>query len=538
MPNERTRRARRGLTLAVLVATAASTSVARADEPRQANEPATLAEPGEVTDVIDAFDGDDAFDLHFTLGFQQSWKSAKIRRETYIGDASNPGLSTGGYTAATMNVASYEERTSRLNLRADFGIYKDIAVYLRMPIVLSNTRSLGGLAGSDSPSVMPYTLGGGPGEQLFSLPFKSPQRSGIEYLALGVDFSIMNQMRDATKPTWVFGLEGRFSVSEPMHACNDAPTSGQVGCAYPSDINRNGVSDGNDVLAAAGAIGDVPSNVGKLEGSFSGQRSPGISRGTTALEAHTMMSKRIRYVEPYGGFRAIFEFPTASSDFGATDLRGSIVNHPPMQGFIILGTQVIPWENREQFQRVSFDFRFTGSYRSEGRDYSELFDALGSSSAGSLRRPNFADYRANPSYDPTCVPGGGRVCEPASIVNPASQKVYFTGITDVQAFGTFNLSTSVTWQAAQYIKFQLGGGFTHEQSHYVASDQACNPDFAQSDRGQSGPCHTDTALKVGNTPVTGVPNPNYRPTINVPGRRFKVDDINLWDAWINAIVMF
>ena len=49
-----------------------------------------------------------------------------------------------------MNVAKYDETTSRLNTRADIGLYHDIALYLRMPIILSNDRKLSDLNGSAS----------------------------------------------------------------------------------------------------------------------------------------------------------------------------------------------------------------------------------------------------------------------------------------------------------------------------------------------------------------------------------------------------
>ncbi len=498
---------------------------AHADEPRLAREPHILADPGEVTDVVDAFDDDDPFDLHVTLGFQQTWKHATIRRESYVGNTANPLLSTGGFTAGTQNVGEYTETTSRLNTRVDIGIYRDIALYLRMPIILSNSRAIDDLGGSQR--MQGVVLAGAPGEQLFNLPFRSPQRSGIDYLAVGADFALLNQARDATKPTWTIGAEGRFSIGEPMHACTDTPKAGQVGCAYPSDINRNGTRDANSALDPSGV--DTSYSGSQLEGQFAGSRSAGVSRGTNAIEVHTLLSKRIKYVEPYGGFRMLAEFAQGRSDFGATDLKGSVVNHPPLQGWMVLGLQVIPWEQREQFQRLTFDFRFTGAYRSEGRDYSELFDALGSSSAASLRRPNFASYQRN--TDPAT---SGTY---SSVVAPGSQKIYFTGITDVAPYGTFQLSTSMTWQAGEYIKFQVGAGWTHEQSHYLSLDQPCNPDF-KDDVGQSGPCKTASKLAVGGQTVTGIPNPNHRPTISLPGNRFLVDGSNLWDAWISGIVMF
>jgi hypothetical protein len=494
---------------------------AAADEPRKVTEPHVLAEPTEITQVADAFDDFDVFDLHISLGYQYTSKSAKIFRESFI---AQPGLAMGGYTSNSMNVAEYAETTHRLNTRAEIGIFKDIALVFRVPIILKNERELKGLDGSEAQQSA--ILQGAPGEQLFQLPFKSPPRSGVEYLAVGLDLGIMNQARDFTKPTWVFGLEGRFDVSEPMHACNEN-TGGlnqagpQVKCAHPSDVNRNGIP---------GELFTDISGPANLEGNQSGEREPGVSRGVTGLEVHTYLSKRIKYIEPYGGVKALFEFQNDSSDYGQTDLKGSLVNHPPLVGTMILGMAVIPWEIRDAFQRVTLDFRFEGSYYTEGRDYSELFDALGSSDARSLRRPNFAEYRGN--VDPAT---GTLDATNPSVVNTASGKVYFTGLTDVQQHGEYKFSTQFTWQAGEYVKFNLGGGYTLVQGHNITFDQACNPDFSN-DLGKSGPCRN--TLRNGGFDPTGIPNPNFRHVTNVPGRRFRVDDSHAFDVWLNATVMF
>jgi len=495
---------------------------AGAEEPRRVNEPRVLREPAEITQVADAFDDDDddLFDLHLSLGYESTWSSSVIRRDTSIGQS---GLGGGGFLQSNLNVAQYKQVTSRLLTRADIGLYKDVALVFRVPIILSDDRELVGVAGSEGQQTV--ALAGAPGEQLFSLPFKSPTRSGIEYLAVGIDAGLMNQMRNSVRPTWVIGVEGRFSVSEPMHACNPNgnglnQASGQVQCAHPSDLNRNGKS------------GEYPNpDAGALEGNFNGSRSAGVSRGTTAVEAHTYLSRRVKYIEPYGGLRALVEFQNSSSDYGSTALKGVLANHPPLRGTFLFGLNVIPWEIREQFQRVTLDFRFTGTYVSEGRDYSELFDALGSSDAPSLRVPNYAEFQQNPN----CT--ASTPCDQAaSVVNPKSEKVYFTGITDVQAHGSYRLSTELTWQAGEYIKFHVGSGYTLVQSHFITFDQACNPDFA-SDSAHAGPCQHGGAT-ASSASTTGTPNPNYRRVIDDPGHRFKVDDSHAIDAWINAAVMF
>ena len=481
---------------------------ALADEPRSATEPRIMMESGEVTNVVDAFDDGDQFDINVSLAFSYASKSAKILRETSIAE---PGLTTGGYTSRLLNVAQYTSQTAKLTPRVDIGLYHDLALYARMPIILSYSQKLDGLKGSQDKQAT--ALMGAPGEQLFSLPFKAPDRSGVEYLALGLELDIFNQARDPSKPTWLFGAEVRLSVGDSMHACDSAGL-----CTDPSDFNRNQIKDG------------------EFEGQdVSQQRQAGVTRGTIGLEGHTILSKRIKYIEPYGGFAALVEFYN-SNDFALTNLDGSLVNHPPIRGKMIAGTMIIPWENREKYGRFTLDFRFTGEYVSEGRDYSELFDALGSSSAASMRNPQWAAYKTNPSFVEADCGAGKTGCRPRSVVDEGSQKTYNTGLTDVYAHGVYRGSVSATWQASEYVKFSIGGGYQFDQGHVITGDQPCNPLF-KSDVGKSGPCHSgnDTTQSIS---ATGIPNPNYRPTINVTGRRFYVDASNTWDIGLSGTVMF
>src|SRR5512140_134543 len=203
--------------VAMGTALAALPARARADEPVTANEPRLMSETAEVTSVVDAFDKDDPFDLHLSLGFRQSWKHSNIRRETSL---FQPGLSTGGFVARTENVASYSQSTSILDIGADIGIFRDLGLTFRLPLILSDTRQLDDLDGSsNNPQRLADPAGGG---QLFTVPFKSPSRSGVDFFSLGLDYAILNQQRDFTKPTWVVGVEGRFAVGSRLHACNDA----------------------------------------------------------------------------------------------------------------------------------------------------------------------------------------------------------------------------------------------------------------------------------------------------------------------------
>lgn len=506
---------------------------AGADEPRRITEPRVLSDSAtDVTQVVDAFDELDDFDIHVSLAFRQSTRRAPIYRETSI---AQPGLTTGGYVSGQLNVANYVESTNRLIPAVDIGLFRDVALRLRLPMILSNARRLEDRAGASSQAEAgeaPPGLAGLPGERLFSVPFSSPTRSGIEYLAVGLDFGITNQYRSPSRPTWVIGFEGRFNVTEPMRACNASPgqtTSPggedvqQVPCAHPADVNRDGVTDPR-----------LNAELGRpIEGSFSGGRGAGVSRGTTGIEAHTFISKRIQYLEPYGGISGLMEFPTPSSDFDTSHLGSLASNHPPLRGSLVVGAAFVPWEVRESFQRVAFDLRLRGTYVSTGRDYSELFDALGSSSAPSLRSPRFTDYQ--PNLDPS-----GRIDNSnPSVVNPGSQRVYFTGLTDVQQHAEYELSGQFTWQAGEYVKFDVGAAWRIVQGHVITFDQACEQRAFPGEPANAGPCKQNVGTEdAPSWQTTGTPNPTYRSVINDPGNRFRVGTSHGLDAWVRASVMF
>ena len=502
---------------AVLLLASGWAHTAQAQEPIMANEPSVLKETSvDLLNVASSVDKGDPFDLNLSLAFDHESRSAAVRRETNIQAANS-----GGYVSDLMDVATYHQSTQRLIPRIAIGIFRDFELAVTMPVILADNRRLEERNGSAS---QPLTTMGLEGEQLFSPNFQSPTRSGIEYLGVGLNVAIMSQARKPTRPTWVMGVEGRFNVSEPMHACTAAPKAEQVECAYEADVNRNGQSD-----PFGPEYGPL---TGVKEGSFNGERKPGVSRGTTGLEAHAFVSRRMKYIEPYSGVSALFEFQGKDTAYGPFDLEGSMVNHPPIRGSVVVGVAIIPWEQPEKFRRVVFDLRLKGTYVSKGRDYTELFDALGSSDANSLRQPNFTSYTLN--QDPYTV------ADEPSVVDPSSQRVNFTGLTGVQQHGDYEFKGQLTWQASKWVKFDVGAAWRIIQQHFITSDQACNPDVT-SLVVRSGPCKVsnpsagegELAWKSG-----GLPNPHHRKVIDDPGQRFKVDTSNGVRAWFRASVMF
>ena len=416
-----------------------------------------MGQPADYTDVIDAFDGSDPFDLNLVITYERTLARGIIERE----DPTNMDAASGRSTAHLLRIGRYNHVQNRLVLGVDIGVFHDLAAYIRFPIILSDTREITADEGTDAAAINSRLMDDS--GTLFQLPFVSPERSGIDYFAVGARWGIFNQYRSRWMPNWVVGLEGRFSIGDIMHAC---------------------------------AQGGPCDNGGSVD-------SAGISRGTNALRAYTRFSRRIgHYVEPYAGIDFLVEWPKRGTDFGFfEDLEGVINDLPPIFGEFTAGMEIVPWENREQFQRFAIDLRIFSSYRSEGREYSPLFDALGSSV-----HPELVTEQSDGT----------------------TRTVDFGGITDTSAYGAFGGRFALGIQAARYVRFSFGTAFTYEAAHMLTFADACNPDVTP-----DGPADT----RGGNC-RSGIINPHHRPAIDMPGNRFRIEGTWQIDLSFTITAMF
>lgn len=453
----------------------AAVPAARADE--DADQRLDLMdEPISFTDVVDAFDDDDIFDVNLSVGYERNWELGRIQRQ-------DPAAMDSRMTDHWNDVSNYEHTTNQLNFRLDVGIFRDLAAYARLPLILSDDRSLAGVGTDPSQFTTDGTMGGG---SLFSPTFTSPTRSGIDYFVAGLAWSITNQHRDRHVPTWMVMLEGQFNIGNPLHACG-TPRGGSLQC-------QNSEWDAADPSTRPAT--PPPSD-------------PGISRGFNFLRLETRTSYRYESVEPYAGLAFQIGWPGYSSNqfLPAGNLQGYIDQLPPIQGRFTVGTAIIPWEDREHYQRFTIDLRLLGDYISEGHDYSPLFDALGSSANPYLSSPNLEGVptTSNPSTSGLAT-------------------VPFYGLTDVQSHGRFGGTISLEMQAARYIRFGASFTYLYSPPYALTISDACNPNVSQT-------TVTDTRL-IG-TCRGGIINPAHRPVIDLPGDRFRVQgmqniDINVW----------
>jgi len=456
-----------------LLLPAGVSGVARADE--DADQHLDLMdEPITFTDVIDAFDDDDLWDVNLTVGYERMWELGRIQRQ-------DPMASDDRMSDHWNDVSNYERARNQLNLQLDVGIFRDLAAYARLPLVLSDDRSLTGVG--PSPSMF---TGDGVGGSLFNPTFQSPTRSGVDYFAAGLAWSITNQHRDRNMPTWMIMLEGQFNIGSPMHACG-TPAGGMMQCQSTQWDTGDPATRGATPPAS----------------------DPGIGQGFNYLRAETRASYRYESIEPYAGLAFQIGWPGYSSNqfLPQGNLQGYIDQLPPILGRLTVGAAIIPWEDREHYQRFSVDLRLVGDYVSEGHDYSPLFDALGSSANSYLSNPNLQGV-------PTAS-------------NPTTSgllSVPFYGLTDVQSHGRFGGTLGLEMRAARQIRFGASAGFLYSPPYALTISDACNPNVSQSaiaDDRLAGSCRG------------GIINPAHRPVIDLPGDRFRITgmtqiDINVW----------
>jgi hypothetical protein len=369
------------------------------------------------------------------LSFLRSQDRSTIARErSHMND---------GIAGRSTPVAVSRQVTTALGLELGVGLWRDLMLYTRVPLVLSDTRSLTPPNGVPLAEVNDALLSGGqPTSPLISPDFKSATRSGVPALEFGIAWGIVNQYRTPYLPTWVLLFETRFGVGKLLRACQDGARC-----------------------------------------------QTGVNRGTALVALESRWSYRTRWIEPYLGLRLTAEFVTGASDAFTPngDQPGYVDATPPSVRELTVGSALVLLEDRGRFQRLSIDLRARAAYVSAGRDYSALYDALGSS--------------ANPALVEPYTNAGGQVM--------------FNGLTHVASHARLGAELAVVTQAARYVRFRLGVAFSHTTPHLLTDTAACLA-------GGDGAC------------INGRVNTLYRPVIDLPGQRFLLTGNLAYDLFATA----
>ncbi len=467
----------------------------------------------QYTEVVDAFDVGDPFDLHLQVQYLFSHHKKEISRECYAGACTEGAIKDYIYYEKVLQSI---EKSHIFDITALIGLYHDLHLKVGLPVILQKSASLKthpDITDADAQRILHDHSSNMP---LFSVPFASADRSGIDYFITGLEWGVLNQSRNEAWPDWNLFIEGIWGVGPIM-----------------KPAGRDG--NGNEL----GAMDD-----------------PGVSRGNLGIRGGSKIGKRFKYINPYFGFEFLIEFPKREAPYPYNKERvfaGQVNLRPPMRGYMHFGLEIIPYEVRAKEQKFFVDLRFIGGYISEGRDYSVLFDALGTTQDPSLNffkgSPDFWQEKTgnrdlaslwNQWYGDgeslTWDGASGKYFDSRGRAYDPYAKETWTGLTDQENYGTFGGRFQIGFVTSKWFKIMAGLGITYNQPHFITFTDECNSGtFDSNDAG-------DTNCIMG--PLSGSGwdrssfNPDFRVVLDEPGNRFKISATLLIDVFVNAVAMF
>jgi hypothetical protein len=372
-------------------------------------------------------------DFDFGVTWLREDRTAVLTRELQSAAA-------GGRTVRVKDLVARQTR-QLLAVRAAVGLWRDLSLFLSMPIVVADDRWLDfdrrasecdGLTGEGasgaSPSCVNETTstllrdGLLPGfgmarygldskhSQPFERPsarvFQGPTRRGIEYLGVGLSWAILNQARDPSVPTWIVRVEPRFAVGKEMAFDPLAP-----------EANR------------------------------------GVNPGYHQLVMSTEFSRRFTRFDPR--VAAFYALPRAlgSSPFDDFPLGDKGYSQPQHRAGLEAGFEYVAYEQPRAWRKVAFELRGTMELRFFGLARSELWEPL--SGPGSCR-----------TSAATCRPEIDRDLDGNGSPEP------YPGITRSPSYGIFGGTAGVNAQIARWLRLRARGGIAFEQNRFLSDGRS------------------------------------------------------------------
>lgn len=473
-----------------------------------------VASAAEVTRVASSFDEElngNRFDLHFGVSYGFDFKKGAILRE-WAPDGQGNKLARD---------LIYREFRHTVTPSLEIGLWHDLAVYVNLPVVVSDNRNyefdkelgddcvfptVGAESGSatcvnktNSTSIRDGILprngfdardSGDPYGQFddpeTDMIFRGPTRRGLDQIHVGLKIGILSQERRSHLPNWVIGLEGRFAIAPGM------TMSRAIQVDDPSGNHR-------------------------------------VGRGVHELGAWTSLSRRYRFLEPFFGAHWRYAMRANRSQF--TDFGGAMNNtNPQSETGAYFGAEIVPWEKPEAKKKFSIILNGSALLRYGGRAYSEVWEILADSPAMvgdyspgvggncNYQAVNAAIVRGNSSdpdsYLAAAQDAGGADC------------ASFNGVTNVQDYGIFGLTAALNFHMGPYARLNFGVDMKTQTRHFLTT--------ASRGDGNRDPNGDPEVVEADSIEV----NPARRDVVDTVGRRYAIDDVLMLTGFANFIVTF
>jgi len=448
------------------------------------------ARGAEVTRVVSAMDGDSHFDFNLTATWLHDVKSASIKREL-----------SSMYGNELIKDSVFSQTRDILNLRADVGVLWDVGLHIELPLVLQDSSSLDFDQSEGGNCIYPSSDPNAPRPTCVNQDNSTVLRDGI----------LPTTTDPATNEITSWGQDAQHSRMYAPPSKNLFQGPKRKGFEYLgvgitwAPFNQLRDDTKPTWTLSFDAKLDVfkdrrfdPSNPGANNA---------VGQGFHQFVWSTFVSKRFRWFDPY--FGAWYNLPvrTNGSPFQKYGQNQSSVN-PQQRAGVMIGVEQIAWENPRGDQRVTVEGRAHLEQHFFGRGRSEMWEPLSGSSGCS--EANQAACRANIDLD---VNTDGILDTP------------HPGITDIESYGTLGGDLGLNVQVGKFIRFRGLFGFKSDMPHMITATSA-GKDVDPMDNPGVDPTNAAEA------------NPTYRPAIDMPGRRFRVEGTKIWTLFIQGSMMF
>ena len=459
---------------------------------------ASQALAADVTDVLDAADevylGDqlvsDPFDIALTPKFSQSYEWAKIKREY-----NQSGI------VRTLNELQYERVVNKMDIDLEVGIFHDLAIRASLPIILSDQSSY----------------------KLDTSSSKHKVTHGTESEGGNSYFSNVNAGKDPNFPYKFFDLnDGETLKGAKRTGIGDL----KVGIAWsPFNTERQYIPDrpwknetGRSTFTLAfdyiAPIADTRAIDNKAAGG-----------GMHELIFSVAASHRFSFIDPY--IRLQYGYPVAPKDDTYKEYNSNQSRTKPgMWGRIDLGAEFIPYESIDvKFQRyVKIDLRGYFKYQAEGRKYSELADAFGTSDCYSLEKMSDLSTRPECAWVASKWSNAGSANINAMADGSYDGAIKEDGIFDYEGFATVGGALNLTVMPIQYVAIIAGVAADYSQDHFITFTKV-GKDRGTYEKDANDPNRKDGIVSLDSKEER---NPAYSEALDKAGSRIKrTESLNL-----------
>lgn len=344
---------------------------------------AGTARAAEITHVATAAEPDKAVEIDLSVGFQRTQKRERITRE--MPDATAGVL--GGVTDRTM--LRYTEVSNAIVPRAAIGLYNDLELHFQWPYVLSDDVSwrygqIGGVPVNDPASeAYPYTPdrngispSGTPCPAapcpIFPVPGTVYHGGRMGDLQAGVAWAVFSDKKDDTKPTWVVGLDMTFPTAERYDPAQGRDVANPQDWLSPYDVAAKRAPIGHKAWAF-----DLYTALSKRMGAIDPYFKAHVTAMRKSASTYSNCEHAADVQEAANGSNTQTAQMAAWADANCKAQGDSAGAQLPFVTGIVFGTEIVPYEDKVENQKVTLDLRLLADYTSSARWYNELTDATG-----------------------------------------------------------------------------------------------------------------------------------------------------------------